>query len=356
MAKRFLTSQALMVAVLIAALVLPVFAGGQSEARPAAPAASGAAQPAAPAAQPAPAPAPARTAFLTFGGGPQGGMFGTAASALSSVLTERMAGRINLTVEGSGGGGENIVRVNSGEFELGITDGMNMYEAYKGMNAHAGAAKTNLRAVGLMINGVLQLVTMADSGINSLRDLQGRVVAVGTPGSSTEEIVNTVLATLNITVRPQFILGGAAATALRDGQVEAMFWAAPIPVGAIAELAVSRPIRLIDVATPLKASNYMEKHFYNWFDTIPVGTYGSTAAMPSLNTGLYWITNKDVSADLIYEMCKVAYENTEALRAAYGPLRAMNLREALNGVEIPLHPGAIRFFEERGVQIPAKLR
>jgi TRAP transporter TAXI family solute receptor len=303
-------------------------------------------------------PAPPKVTFISFGGGPAGGLFNTLATTISKVVNDNLKEAVNITVTGTGGGAENIVRVDRGEFELGITDGMSMFQAYRGEDAFKGQPRQNLRAVGIVIAGAVHAVTLERSEIRTLADLAGKRVALGTPGSSSALINDAVLKELDLRdkMKPTFILGRTAATSLRDGHLDAYMWTTAIPSSVEAELAASQRIRLLDVMTPLKKTDFMRQHPYSWEGVLRAGTYGAAADVPMLMTGIYWVTNRNVDEELVYRLTKAVYDNVKSLAELYGPMRFMTLENVLQGLTIPLHPGAQRYFVERGVKIPETVR
>lgn len=302
--------------------------------------------------------APKKVSFISLGGGPAGGMYNTVASAISKVAHDNLKDIVNITVSGTGGGGENIVRVDKGEFEIGITDGMSIYQAYNGEEGFKGAPKQNLRAIGIIVAGALHAITLEKSDIKAISDVAGKNIAIGTPGSSSALLGEAVLKELGLMdkIKPTFILGRTAATSLKDGHIDAYMWNTPYPSSVEVELAAGNKIRVLDLMTPLKRVNFIKKHPYSWEAPLKAGTYGITADVPMLHTGIYWIANKNVDEELVYQLTKVTYDNVKTLGDIYGPMRIMTLENALYGLTIPLHPGAQRYFMERGVKIPDILR
>lgn len=302
--------------------------------------------------------APKKATFISFGGGPAGGIFSTLVSAISTVTAANIKDIVHITVVGTGGGGENIVRVDKGELELGVTDGMSLHQAYHGIDGFKGAPKSNLRALGIMVDGLLHVVTLEKSDIRAVGDFAGKNIAIGTPGSSTALLTDVVFTELGLKdkYKATYTLGRTAATSLKDGHIDAFTWVSPAPTGVMVELASGTKIRMIDLVTPLRKTGFIKKHPYCWEGVIKAGTYGLTADLPALYTGLYWVANKNVDEEVIYQLTKNAYENTKALADIYGPMRVMTLEHALYGLTIPLHPGAARYFTERGVKIPEALR
>lgn len=302
--------------------------------------------------------APKKVSFISFGGGPSGGLYNTVASTMSKLANDNLKDMVNITVSGTGGGTENIVRVDKGEFELGVTDGMSIFQAYNGEEGFKGAPKQNMRAIGLILAGAVHAVTLEKSDIRSITDIAGKNVAIGTPGSSSALLSEAVLKELGLMdkIKPTFILGRTAATSLKDGHMDAYMWNTAVPSNVEAELAASNKIRVLDVLTPLKRANFMRKHPYSWEGVLKAGTYGNATDVPLLMTGIYWVTNKNVDEEIVYQLTKVIYDNVKTLGDVYGPMRIMTMENVLYGLTMPLHPGAQRYFMERGVRIPDSIK
>lgn len=292
--------------------------------------------------------------FFALGGGPSGGSFAAFAAALSEVINDDLAELVNVTPSGTAGAGENIVFVNRREVDLGIADGMSLYRAFSGVAPYEGDPHENLRAIGLITFGTLHFVTLADSGIEKIEDLAGRTVATGTVGSATEQTIQVATELLGFwdEMKKENLLGGDAITALQDGHVDAFGWTAPHPHGAIEDLSTLHEVKVLDTLTSLKAAGFFDQYPFFWEGVIPAGTYGIPADVPVTLSGLYLFAHKDLDADLVYEMTKLIYESTERLTGIHAHLKHAVLDNAITGLAIPLHPGAQRFFEEAGLQVP----
>jgi TRAP transporter TAXI family solute receptor len=296
--------------------------------------------------------------FFDLGGGPSGGSFAAFAAALSEVINDDLADLVNLTPTGTAGSSENIVFVSDGEIDLGLADGMSLYRAFSGIAPFEGTPHENLRAIGLVTFATLHFVTMADSGIETIEDLAGRRVAVGTVGSATEQNIMAVTDFLGIwdEMQKEQLLGGDAVTALQDGHVDAFGWSATHPHGSIEDLTTLHEIRVLDSLTSAKAAGFFDEYPFFWEGVIPAGTYGIPADVPVVLSGLYLFAHKDLDADLVYAMTKLIYESNERLTGIHAHFKNATLDNAVTGLAIPLHAGAQRFFEEAGLEIPEAIQ
>ncbi len=296
--------------------------------------------------------------FLGFAGGPSTGVYGKAAAAISIILKEKSGGNISPTSQATSGGGENVTLVSTAKADMGIAAAADLHEAFYGEGLWKGKQTANFRIVGNALDAVVNFVVLEKSGIRTLKDLNGKKVSLGSPGSASAGFAERFLTELGLKVQKQFLAGGEAATALKDGQLDAYCWAPSMPAPDVVDLTSTTNIRLLDVGPLAKEIGFFNKYkFYGPF-TIPKGTYkGVDSDVPSVVTGTFWIVNKDLPEDLVYQMTKLAYTNTEALRKSFGPLKGMQVNEAaISGIDVPLHSGAEKFWKEAGVKVPEALR
>jgi uncharacterized protein len=296
--------------------------------------------------------------FLGFAGGPSTGVYGKAAAAIAVVLKDKSGGKIAPTSQATSGGGENVALVSTGKADMGIAAAADLHEAYYGEGLWKGKQTTNFRIIGNSLNAVANFVVMDKSSVKHVKDLDGKKVSIGSPGSASAGLAERFLVEAGLNVRKQFLAGGEAATALKDGQLEAYLWAPSMPAPDVVDLTSTTTIRLLDMGTLAKEIGFFDRYkFFRPF-TIPKGTYkGVDYDVPTVLTGTYWVVTKDLPEDLVYQMAKTAYSNTEALTKSFGPLKVMQpSQSAISGIDVPLHPGAEKFWKEIGVTIPEALR
>ncbi len=302
-------------------------------------------------------PVDSKPVFLSFASGPSSGLFGKAAAGISVVLKDKSDGRIQSTAQASAGAGENITLVNSSEAPMGVVDATSLHEAYYGEGAWTNKAD-NVRLVGSVAVQVMNLTTLEKSSIKTLADLKGKKVSLGNPGSAIEAFTKHYVEHMRLDVNKVFLQGGDAATSLKDGHIDAYFWGPGAVDPNLIDLATTTPVRILDIGTAAKEAGFFEKYIYFQPYTVKAGTYnGVDYDVQTLVTKTYWIVNKDLDDDLVYEMTKLAYTNTEALVGSYAPLSNMVPEaETLVGIDVPLHPGAEKFWKEIGVEIPDALK
>ena len=303
---------------------------------------------------------PASGVFVGFGGGPPGGSFFPAAGAVSTFVGQQLPD-LNVSVEGTGGSGENVRLVNNGDTDMGVAYGGDLHAGYFGTDEFTDDPQTNLRAVGLLFWGYDHLVTLQGGDIHSVADLEGKRLDLGGAGSGSALTGERYFRHLGLldTMRLSYLGGTAASTALKDGQVDAYHWVSGVPNGAVLDTMATHDVVLLDMATPAIESGLLEAYPYYRLGEIPADGYDDLdAPVPTIMMGTYWIVNKDLPDDIVHDMVAEAYSQDGAtfMRQAFEPLRDMTPDQALQGLTVPLHPGAQRYWEEVGVDIPESLR
>ncbi|MGH9147634.1 MAG: TAXI family TRAP transporter solute-binding subunit [Vicinamibacterales bacterium] len=302
----------------------------------------------------------APTTLIGFAGGPTGGSFFPAAGAISA-FTQQKIPNLTVSVEGTGGSGENVRLVGSGDGHMGIAYGGDAHQGYFGEEDFAGAPQNNLRAVGLLFWGYSHLVVLKDSGIRSVADLANKRIAIGGTGSGSALAGERIFRHLGLLdkMKVSYLGGSAASEALKDGQVDSYHWQSGAPNAAVLDTVATHAVDLLDLAAPARASGFADKFPYYLLGEIPAGAYkGIDKPVPTVVTGTYWIVHKDVPENIVYEMTRAAYsdEGHQHMEQTFRPLADMTREQALKGLTIPLHPGAQRFWQELGIPIPDSIR
>jgi TRAP transporter TAXI family solute receptor len=252
---------------------------------------------------------------------------------------------------------ENLRMVSGGQIESGIAQSDIASWAYAGTGIFAADGPlTRLRAIASLFPENVQLVVRADTSIRTLADLKGKHISLGQMGSGTLADSRIVLAASGLTekdVTAEYLRPGAAAANIQDGTLDGFFLIGGIPVPAIRELAAATPIRLIpiddDVLSRMKESSSSYRR-----SVIPAGTYpGVSVETPSIGFNALWIVSADASDDLVYAITKALWNDaTQRLLDAHNPIgKEVRFENALEGLSVPLHPGARRFYREAGLPV-----
>jgi TRAP transporter TAXI family solute receptor len=297
---------------------------------------------------------------VTMVGGPPAGMFGIFATGISTYLSKTVP-NLNVSVAATAGSVENLRRINGGEAEIGISFAGDIHEGFNGLEKFQGKPLTNVRAIGAVFMGVAHLVTYADSNIKTVEDLAGKRVAVGNPGSGTFATAERVFRSLNMWDRITRVplLGAAAGDALSEGKADAYFWTGPSPDRVTMEAATKKPVRAIDVYTPVSKTDFFKQYPYFARYTFVPGSYrGITEEVHSVGSPALWIAHRDFSPALVQKMAATIYSgegNAHMLKVHAGS-KDMVPDKALQGITIPLHKGAEAHWQSARMAIPEGIR
>jgi TRAP transporter TAXI family solute receptor len=318
---------------------------------------------------PASAVAQTETRFFRIGAASTGGSFfeigGIVASAISSPVEGSACGTggecgvpgLVAVAQATQGSMENLRLINSGQLESGFAQADLATMAYSGTGAFADdGPMPRLRVIASLFPEALHIVVRVDSPIRSVRELAGKVVAVGEPGSGTAVNAKVLLAAAGFAdsdVTRKNLRPAQAAEEMKAGTVDALILAGSYPVPAIEELAAAIPIRLVPITGTVAAKLEQEFSFYGPA-TIPAGSYRNVDT-DTQSVGFYalWVVGADADSDLIYDITRAVWsEGAAKLFAGINPIgKQIRLADALQGISLPLHPGAERFYREKGFAV-----
>ncbi|WP_102108616.1 TAXI family TRAP transporter solute-binding subunit [Oceaniglobus roseus] len=291
----------------------------------------------------------AQSTEVAWGGSNPGGvmyyMVGVAGTELAKDLPD-----VNITQVTTGGSTENAKRLIKGELDMGIVYGSHVYMSQKPEGPFEGGDKgTMLRGVAMAYEGPTYFVTLGDSGIESLADLDGKKVALGPPGSGTVFNCTNVLTALGLigSIDPQLMTFADAGRALGNGQIDA-FCQSSSPAAAVTELAETRDITVIPYAEDQLAQISEAYPFYHT-GTMPDTTYKGVPATDMPFTTVYWVAHERVPEDVVKRMVAAAYDRQDALAAGHKAWAQMKPDVAnFQKLGAPMHPGAEAYYREQG--------
>ena len=253
----------------------------------------------------------------------------------------------------------NVTGIANGTLESGLSQADISYWAYKGQGRFKkDGAITKLRAIANLFPEAVHLVVHRDSGIEKVADLRGKRISLDREGSGTRVDALLILKAYgvrpkDITVESQSV--GAAVDLLREGELDGFFIVVGTPSTAVAELANDSLIRLIPIAG--KQADKLRKD-YPFFsaDRISAGTYFNAPATETLSVGAQWLVSADVPEELVYGITRALWDPStrRLLDNGHPKGRLIEIDSALDGLAVPLHPGARRYYEEAGLKLPAE--
>ncbi|TBR45132.1 TAXI family TRAP transporter solute-binding subunit [Marinomonas agarivorans] len=254
----------------------------------------------------------------------------------------------------SRGSVDNINAVISGLRDSGFAQSDVAYWAYTGTGTMEGKKPAkNLRTIAALFEEHIHLVALASSDIKSVADLKGKRVSLDEPGSGTYVDAKLILEANGLSisdVRAEALKGNAASEALRNGKIDAFFTVAGYPTGSIVELASAEKIKLVPIDGKA-AKALTDKYGFFAQSDIPAGTYDGVEATATVAVGAQWYTNAKQSDELIYNITKALWndKSRKLLDVGHAKGKTITAETALNGVGVPLHAGAERFYKEIGL-------
>jgi TRAP transporter TAXI family solute receptor len=200
-----------------------------------------------------------------------------------------------------------------------------------------------IAALARLYDDYIHLVVAADGPITTLSALAGHRISVGAKGSGTAVTADRVLTVKNLTVdRAQLGLDDSVA-ALRAGNIDGFFFSGGLPVAAIAELAKSMPIRLLNLADPVQSLRHTFGDYYAE-RVVPASTYAGITATVVIGIANYLVVRLSMSDPLAYGVTRLLFEGRDELAKAHQAAARLNIRSAISTPPLPLHPGAIRYY------------
>ena len=290
---------------------------------------------------------------LVMGTGGTTGTYYAVGGVMATVLNDMLT-QSSLTVTSTGASKANIQLISDGEATLGIVQNDVMDYAYNGTDLFEEDGKVDsFSAVCGMYDETVQLIT-TDANIKSVEDLKGKSVSVGAPGSGTEFNARQVLDVYGLSfddIKPVQSDFGDSADGLKDKKIDAAFIVAGAPTTAVVDLATAADVYLVNIDDEHSAKLIKEHPFYTK-TTIPAKTYDKQdkdAKTVSVRATL--IASNDLSEDVVYELVKAMFDNQDALINGHEKFKNLKLEEATTGISVKFHPGAVKYFQEQGIEI-----
>jgi hypothetical protein len=288
--------------------------------------------------------------FINVLTGGTSGVYYPLGVALSEIYGKGIEGA-RAQVQATKASVENLNLLQKGRGEIAFTLGDSLKLAWEG-NADAGfpAKLDRLRGIAAIYPNYIQIVASKESGIEKLEDLRGKSLSVGAPKSGTEINARAILAAAGLSYgdlgRVEYLPFAESVELIKNRQLDATLQSAGLGVASIRDLATSLPINV--VAVPADTVAKIGQPYFA--TTIPAGTYeGQDGDVPTAAVGNFLVTHDGVSEETAYQMTKLLFEHLDQLVAAHAAAKGIDPAKALEGMPIPLHPGAERYYREKGL-------
>ena len=291
---------------------------------------------------------------VTFTTGGEAGTYYGFGSVLAQKVSDVTS--TNVTAITSGGSAANIDAIDIGDAQLGFSQSDVLAYAYAGERTFEEiGAITNFSIVAPLYMEQVQIVTL-NPDIKTVADLKGKAVSIGAAGSGVYFNAIDVLGAYGLTeddIKPTYQSFGDSAEALQDGQIDAAFVVAGAPTTAITSLAASKSVYLVSlddehIDALIEASPFYSKA------VIPADTYGMPEDATTVAVSAVVIASNDVADVDVYNFLCGVYENLDDLAKVHDKANELSLEFASSFVGVPYHAGAVQYFADKGIEVPAE--
>lgn len=290
----------------------------------------------------------AQQKFVTIATGGTAGTYFPLGGALAEIWNKNIA-KMNANATSTGASAANIAMLKENKVDVIFVQNDAAYYALNDLEIYKGKGMKDIRGLASLYDETCQLVALADSGIKTIADLKGKRVSVGAAGSGVELNARQILEAAGLTyadIKVQYLSFAESASNLKDGNIDAAFNTAGAPTAAIQDLAASKKIVVVPI-DGAPAAALMKKWSFYTPTNIPAGTYqGQTADVMTVSVKSMLCVSSKLDEKLVYDMLKTMFANTARLAASHKKGADVSIATATDGMSIPLHKGAEKFYKE----------
>jgi TRAP transporter TAXI family solute receptor len=295
-------------------------------------------------------PALAQEVKLILATGGTAGTYYPFGGAMAKIWNSKIQG-MNVTAQATGASAENVRLVNKKEAELALVQSDTIDFAYNAKEAFKEPLK-KMSAISILYPEIIQIVVRGDSKIKDFTDLKGLKIGVGAPGSGTEANFRQLCDVYGIKkeeVKAQFLSFSESAEQFKDKHIDAFIVTAGIPNAAIMDVAVMQNIRILSLPDN-KVAQLTKKYPFLSSTGIPANTYkNQSSEVKTIAVSAVLIASSELPEDVVYKLTKALFDNQAELAAGHAKGKELNLKTASKGVSIPFHPGAVKYYKEKGM-------
>jgi uncharacterized protein len=290
------------------------------------------------------------SSFLSIATGGTGGVYYPYGGGLAKIISEKIPG-VQATAEVTGASADNLKLLQQGRADLAFTLADTLADAVKGTGAFASTGPVPAQTIAILYQNFTHIVTLEGNGIGAVRELRGRRVSVGSPGSGTELIAARVLEAAGLDaqrdITRQALGVSESVNALKDGKLDAFFWSGGLPTPAVQDLAGTSGIRLRLLPNAEFAAAMSARYGPGLYGEamIPARSYrGQIEPVPVITVGNLLVASADMPEPLAHDITKLLFDEQHALIAIHPEARHLAPATGPDDSPAPFHPGAIRFY------------
>lgn len=293
--------------------------------------------------------------FFGVATGGTGGTYYPLGGMLAQLISNKATidgKKVSATAESAGASVANAKLLGNNEIESAFVAADILDAAYNGRAQFDKAPISNLRALAALYPETVQLVTRANSGINGIKDLKGKSISSGSPGSGQYQLLTDLLRVNGLArtdVKEDSSSFSQAVDKIKDGNLDATLITAGVPTSAVTDFAQAHDLKIVPLTGPELDVLLKEQPYYTRV-MLPANTYkGQTQEVPTLAVLAVWASNSQLSDDMAYQVTKALFENLPIMGQVHVQGKNIKLDTAMSVGSTPIHPGALKYYKEKGV-------
>ncbi|MDO5729159.1 MAG: TAXI family TRAP transporter solute-binding subunit [Actinomycetaceae bacterium] len=287
--------------------------------------------------------------FVTIVAGGTSGPYYQIGATMAQVLKDELGA--DSSVQATGASVENITLLTTGKAEIAFAMGDATRQAVEGTGPFDGKeGLSELKAITALYPNFVQIVTTEQSGIKSVADMKGKRIGVGDQNSGVELNAQMILEAHGMSyddIDEDYLSYSDAIDQMKNGQVDAAFVTSGLPNSSVMDLVTSHDVVIVPIEGD-GMKNLLEKYPFFKDNVIPGGTYDEEDDVPTASIINQLLVSPDLSDDQVYEITKALFENLDTIHQAHQAAKNITLDSIENGLAVDLHPGAVKYFKEKG--------
>ncbi len=293
---------------------------------------------------------------ISIGTGGTAGVYYPLGGGLAAVLSKYVPG-VEATAEVTGGSVANLQLIGGGKSEIGFSMADVAWDAYNGLGKFKDK-KVDARALAVFYPNRMQVVTVEGTGIDKVTDFKGHRIATGSPGSGTEVMTLRMIEAFGLDpdkdMKRERLSLAESVNALKDGKVDALTWVGGVPTPGLTDLAATpgKKIKLLDHGDAAEAMRKKYGPLYVKNKILANAYPGETRDTSNIDVWNILVVPASADENLVYQVTKTLFEKKDELVRVHKDAAFLDLNNQLTGgAPIPFHPGALRYFKERGLKV-----
>jgi len=292
---------------------------------------------------------------LSIGTGGTGGVYYPLGGGLAALISKYVPG-VEATAEVTAGSIANLQLIDSGKSEIGFTMADAAWDAANGLDKFSGK-RVPLRTIAVFYPNRMHVVTIEGTGINSMKDLKGKRVSTGAPVSGTEVTALRLIEAAGIDPKDmtrERLSVAESVAALKDRKIDAFFWVGGVPTPSITDLATTPGIKVKLINHGEAADNLRKKYgpIYIQNQILANAYPGETQTTTNIDVWNLLVVPETADEKLVYEVVKTLFEKKDELVRVHKDAAFLDLANQASGASpIAFHPGAVRYFKEKGITV-----